>query len=60
VDDRQRAGEVGDEDDRGLERGDENGLEPGVVRRDRRAELLDAGFDLLAREVDLADSRVGV
>jgi hypothetical protein len=59
VDDRHRAREIGDEDERGLERGDEDGLEAVVVGRDLGAELLDAGLDLLTREVRLADPLVG-
>jgi hypothetical protein len=59
VDDRQRAGEIGDEDDRGLEGGDQDRFEALVVGRDLGAELLDPSLDLLPREVDLADSLVG-
>jgi hypothetical protein len=59
VDDRQRAGKIGDEDDCGLERGDEDRLEVLVVGRDLGSELLDPSLDLLPREVDLADSLVG-
>jgi hypothetical protein len=55
VDDRQRPGKIGDEDDCGLQRRDEDRLEPYVVGGDLRAELFDASLDLLAREVDLAD-----
>jgi hypothetical protein len=58
VDDRQRAGEVGDEDERGLQRGDEDRLEAVVVGGDLRAELFDAGLELLGGEVDLADALV--
>jgi hypothetical protein len=60
VDDRQRPGKIGDEDDCGLQRRDEDRLEPYVVGGDLRAELLDAGLDLLTREVDLADPLVDV
>jgi hypothetical protein len=56
--DRHRPGEVGDEDDRRLQRGDEDGLEPVVVRRNLRAELLDPGLDLLGGEVDVSDPLV--
>jgi hypothetical protein len=59
VDDRQRAREIGDEDDCGLERGDEDRLEAVVVDGNLRAELLDPSLDLLPREVDLADPLVG-
>jgi hypothetical protein len=59
VDDRQGAREIGDEDDCGLERGDEDRLQALVVGRDLGSELLDPSLDLLPREVDLADSLVG-
>jgi hypothetical protein len=59
VDDRQRAREIGDEDDCGLERSDEYRLQTLVVGRDLGSELLDASLDLLPREVDLADPLVG-
>jgi hypothetical protein len=59
VDDRQRPGQVGDEDDRRLQRGDEDRLAALVVASDLRAELLDPGGDLLRGEVGLADPRVG-
>jgi hypothetical protein len=59
VDDRQGAREIGDEDDCGLERSDEDRLETLVVSRDLGAELLDPSLDLLPREVDLADPLVG-
>jgi hypothetical protein len=59
VDDRQRAREVGDEDDRRLQRGDEDWLAALVVGGDLRAELGDPRLDLLLREVDLADPGVG-
>jgi hypothetical protein len=58
VDDRQRAGQVGDEDERGLQRGDEDRLETVVVGGDLRAELLDSRLQLLGGEVDLADALV--
>jgi hypothetical protein len=53
-----RAREVGDEEQRALQRGDEHEVEPGVVGRDLGAELGDARLDLLAREVRLADAEV--
>jgi hypothetical protein len=60
VDDRQRARKVGDEDERRLQRGDEDRLEAVVVRGDLGAELIDARLELLPREVDLADALVDV
>jgi hypothetical protein len=59
VHDLQRAREIGDEDDRRRQRGDEDRLEAVVVDGYLRAELLDPSLDLLTREVDLADSLVG-
>jgi hypothetical protein len=59
VNDRQGAREIRDEDDCGLERGDEDRLQALVVGCDLGSELLDPSFDLLPREVDLADSLVG-
>ena len=56
--DRDRAREVGDEDERRLERGDEQRLASLVVARDLGAELAYARRDLAGREVDLADRRV--
>jgi hypothetical protein len=58
VHDRNRAREIGDEDDRRRQRGDEDRLEAFVVGGNLRAELLDPSLDLLTREVDLADSLV--
>jgi hypothetical protein len=55
VDDRQRSGEVGDEDDRGLQGRDEDRLVALVVGGDLGAELRDPALDLLPREVNLAD-----
>jgi hypothetical protein len=55
VDDRQRPGEVGDEDDRGLQRRDEDRLAALVVGGDLGAELGDPALNLLSGEVDLAD-----
>jgi hypothetical protein len=60
VDDGQGAREVGNEDERRLQRGDEDRLEAVVVCGDLRSELLDPGLDLLPREVDLADPLVDV
>jgi hypothetical protein len=59
VHDRQRAREIGDEDDRRRQRGDEDRLEAVVVDGNLRAKLLDPSLDLLPREVDLADPLVG-
>jgi hypothetical protein len=59
VDDRDGAGEVGDEDDRRLERGDQDGLEALVVGGDLGPELFDPRLDLLGGEVRLADPRIG-
>jgi hypothetical protein len=58
VDDRQGTGEVGDEDERGLQGGDEDGLEPVVVDGDLGAQLLDPAVDLLGGQVDVADPLV--
>jgi hypothetical protein len=58
VEDRRRAREIGEEDEAGLERRDEQRLEAVVVGRDLRAELRDAALDLLAAEVDLANAGV--
>jgi hypothetical protein len=59
VNDGQRAREVGDEDDRRLQRGDEDRLAAFVIAGDLRAELGNPGLDLLVREVDLADPGIG-
>jgi hypothetical protein len=59
VDDGQGAREVSDEDDRRLQRGDEDRLATFVVGGDLRPELGDPGPDLLVREIDLADPRIG-
>ena len=53
--DRNRAREVGEEEDARLQRGDEDGLAPRVVAGDLRAELGDARLDLLRREIDLTE-----
>jgi hypothetical protein len=55
VEDPDRAREVRDEDEAGLQRRDEERLAPSVVTGDLPAELSDAGRELLPREVDLAD-----
>ena len=55
VRDRNRAGEIGEEDEARLERCDEQRLAAGVVTCDLAAELGDARRQLPPREVDLAD-----
>jgi len=60
VDDGGRAGQVRDEDDGGLQRCDEDGLEADVVAGDLAAELADPRVDLLRGEVDVSDSRIGI
>jgi hypothetical protein len=55
VQDRNRAGEVGEEDEARLQRRDEERLPALVVGGDLGAELGDPGCDLLGREVDLSD-----
>jgi len=59
VHDRDRAREVGGEDGGGLQRRDEDRLQTVVVLGDLSAELLDPRPNLLGREVDLPDSRIG-
>jgi hypothetical protein len=56
VRDRDRAREVGDEEDARLERGDEERLAAFVVARNRSPELGDARADLGGREVELPDA----
>jgi len=58
--DRNRAREIGDEDEARLQEPDEQRLTAGVVIRDLPAELVDAGGDLLGAEIDLPDPRVGL
>jgi hypothetical protein len=53
-----RTREVGEEEERSLQRRDEDRVEARIVRRDLRAELRDAALDLLGREVRLADPEV--
>jgi hypothetical protein len=57
VRDRQRARQVGEKDEAGLQRRDEQRLAPGVVACDLAAELGDPRRELLPRQVDLADRR---
>jgi hypothetical protein len=56
VRDRDRAREVGDEDERRLQRRDEQRLAAGVVPRDLASELADTRRDLGSGEVDLTDA----
>jgi hypothetical protein len=58
VGDRDGAREVGQEDEARLEQRDEQQIAAGVVARDVRAELGDAGVELRGREEDLANSGV--
>jgi hypothetical protein len=55
-----RAREVADERNARLERADDQGLPPGVVARDRSADLGDARPDFTTVEEDLADPFVDV
>jgi hypothetical protein len=58
VQERQRAREVGNEDEARLQRADEQRLAAGVVGGDLLAELRDARGDLLLGEIDLPDAGV--
>jgi hypothetical protein len=58
--DRDRAGQVGEEDQARLERPDQQRLALAVVGRDLTPELLDAGPDLPCGQVDLADALVSL
>jgi hypothetical protein len=55
VEDRHRAREIGEERDARLQRPDEERLALFVVGGELRAELGDAGRDLVRVEIDLAD-----
>jgi hypothetical protein len=57
---RDRARQVGDEEEARLQRADEERLAPPVVVRDLAAELVDASSDLARGEVDVADALVVV
>jgi len=57
--DRQGAGQVRDEDDARLERRDEQRLPTFVVTGDLAPELPDTRAQLLAREVDVPEPRLG-
>jgi len=59
VGDRDRAREVGQEDDARLQQRDEQQVAAGVVAGDVGAELADARLQLLGCEKDLAYTRVG-
>jgi hypothetical protein len=59
VRDRDRPREVGDEHEGAPEDGDEHELGARIVAGDLRSELLDSRRQLVSREVDLADPRVG-
>jgi hypothetical protein len=54
VRDRDRAREVGQEDEARLQQRDEQQVAAGVLAADLRAELADAGLQLLGRKEDLA------
>jgi hypothetical protein len=56
--DRDRAREVGEEDEARLQQRDEQQVAVLVVARDLRAQLLDAAAQLVGAEEDLADARV--
>jgi hypothetical protein len=56
--DRNRAREVGDEDEAGLQRRDEQGLAAAVIGRELGPELGDASPDLTRAEVDVSDALV--
>jgi hypothetical protein len=56
--DRDRAREVGEEDEARLQQRDEQQVVVLVVARDLRAQLLDAAAQLVGAEEDLADARV--
>jgi hypothetical protein len=56
---RDRARQVGDEDERPAENRDQDEIGACVVPRDRAPELADPGGKLPAREIDLTDARVG-
>jgi hypothetical protein len=58
VRDRDRAREVGEEDEARLQERDEQQLALGVVPRNLRAQLVDAAAQLLGAEEDLADAGI--
>jgi hypothetical protein len=59
VRDGERPGEVGEEDDARLQRGDEERLTAVVVAGDLPAEFPDTRLQLLAREVNVPEPRPG-
>jgi hypothetical protein len=60
VHDRERARQVGEEDEARLQTADQDRLAARVVLADLLAELLDARTDLVGGEVDLADPSVEI
>jgi hypothetical protein len=58
VGDRDRAREVGQEDEARLQQRDEQQVAAGVLAGDLRAELADARLQLLGREKDIADAGI--
>jgi hypothetical protein len=58
VGDLDRPREVGQEDERALENGDEDGLAAGVIGCDLCSQLVDPCLDLITGEIDLSDPRV--
>jgi hypothetical protein len=58
VHDRQCPRKIGDEDERRLQRCDENRFQIVVVGGDVRAQLLDARLNFLGGEIDLPDTRI--
>jgi hypothetical protein len=59
VDRRNRAREIGSEEERSLERRHEHEIAVGVISRDLGPELGDARLDLLLGEIGLADAKLG-
>jgi hypothetical protein len=57
---RDRAREIGDEEQTRLEGADEERLRAAVVGSDLPAEIRDAGPDLIGGQVDVADALVGM
>ena len=58
--DRDRAGEVGDEDERAAQDRDEDEVTVAVVAGDLSSELANPACDVDPGQVDLADPRVGL
>jgi hypothetical protein len=59
VQDRDRSGEVGEEDEARLQQRDEQQLALRVVARNLGAQLLDPRLQLLGLEEDVADAGIG-